>query len=208
MLNIHTKKYFPDDRKVPNAYFGMAQCYLMRSNIAVAVENYNIGCEKGNSHIQQCFVPTITTAKRLLPFFHDQATLKEEVYRAIELAKTVQQVKEGKKPSLDEFLSKLPNQNAANNVNPQTDAYEKFNSTRRIEVITRHRESQNSKKKVSATDQSVSTTTAPLKRQPALSSLANLKSLSVEDMDLCKDQVYKGYLFHNLRHFNSLLIVL
>ncbi len=71
---------------------------------------------------------------------------------------------------------------------------EKFHSTRRIEVITRQRRNQNTLKMGKKTGfPSVTMSYHPLKRQPALSSLANLKSLVIEDMDLNKDQVHKGY---------------
>lgn len=73
----------------------------------------------------------------------------------------------------------------------------KFQDVRRIELITRVRENtQKYRDMMKKQGGTIKTTMPPLKHQPSISSLANLKPLVLEDIDLQKDAVYKGYFLY------------
>eukprot|EP00026_Physarum_polycephalum_P002467 Phypoly_transcript_02474.p1 GENE.Phypoly_transcript_02474~~Phypoly_transcript_02474.p1 ORF type:complete len:892 (+),score=143.23 Phypoly_transcript_02474:206-2677(+) len=174
---IFLKHTDSDDRKIPNAYFGMALC-LMRTNFKLAEEHYKTGCEK---------------AKALLPFFRDQNTLQESVARLIQMMRTVNQIKSGENIQVEDILSMGP----ISSQNQRTEKKEdKFLDPRRIEIIVQDRQrcTEIRKHEKEMKGKWMRTTTTPPRKQPPISSLANLKSMTIDDMDLCKDHVYEGYI--------------
>jgi hypothetical protein len=126
-----------------------------------------------------------SSASEALPFFKEQDTLKDSVKHVLDLYKLVQQKKARQNDAqLPSFFNDLK-------IKEQKDPYEKFYDPRRIEIITQFCLSAKAK---SRQGNIITTTTPPLKKQPCVDSVANLKPLLIDDMNLCKDFVYKGYL--------------
>lgn len=127
----------------------------------------------------------LISEKNLLPFFKHEVTLKESTGRIL-------QMHSGKPLSLSDIP--LP---PTTSPSPQAEKARKYTTdVRRIELVTKQRETKNElAKNKKPGDSFVTTTTPPLKKQPPLSSLANLKPLFLGDIDLQKDAVYKGYFY-------------
>lgn len=118
--------------------------------------------------------------------------MQEETGRSIHMYSSVFGPKAKKKLSISD-LPKLPPAPIKEDAKLL-----KFKDLRRIEIITRERE-QNIHDSKAATGNQM--TFPPLKQQPPISSLANLKPLFLSDIDLQKDAVYKGYFFIFLQYY-------
>eukprot|EP00026_Physarum_polycephalum_P003250 Phypoly_transcript_03260.p1 GENE.Phypoly_transcript_03260~~Phypoly_transcript_03260.p1 ORF type:complete len:585 (+),score=96.88 Phypoly_transcript_03260:235-1755(+) len=112
------QKGSPDDRKVPNAYFGKAQLYLLDAKLELAEEAFAIGCQKD---------------KDALPFFRNkEATQKSLTEQLLEAARATARLGNKRKEERKKDAKK--------EVKKKKKKWElKYQDIRRIEVVTSFR---------------------------------------------------------------------
>ena len=187
----------------------MALCHLETKDFIATQECFNIGSAKGTNReedrrgdkgrgeerrgerrgerkekLSSSKITKLYTEKQRLPFFKHQKTLHDQVAHFLHILKELSKRDIPPTPANNNSIHNEPRKE-------KRSAKDKFNDPRRIEIILHDRQQKASKKKMGKNQTRM--THAPLKQQPPLTSLSNLKSLVLEDIDLCKDKVYQGY---------------
>jgi TPR repeat protein len=154
-----------DHRHVPDAYYAMGNCYLMRRKPEDITDIVKTIYEKGEKEekIQlPCFLPYESNHKKSLKYFLDF--------------------------DVKSFLNVEPPAPIVNNKSRLTKQH-------RIEVIVEHRKWQSNflQKRHTPSDATIFTTQTPLFKQQTVKSLIGLKPITLRELNPTKDHVYNEY---------------
>ena len=155
-----------DHRKVPESYYSIASCYLLKGNteqnIKLMKQYYNKGIEAEKQQLS-FFLPYQSNTKLLLS---PLPQLQSESDKNL--------------PTAPPFDDKKPRA--------------RLTDPRRIERIRAHREVVRERRELQSKNLAyISRTVKPRLQQKSPASLIGLKSISLRDMNLTKDHIYQGF---------------